>query len=225
MHVLLIEDDLKLGSYVQKALREHGHLVDHAVDGRDGLIRASTERYDTIVLDRMLPSMDGLKILQTIRATGDRTPVLILSALGAVDEKVSGLRAGGDDYVTKPFAMSELVARLEVLERRGPADHRPTRLVAGDLVLDLAGHSVRRAGSLIELTPREFRVLEYLMRNVGRVVTRSMLLEAVWDYNFDPQTNVIDQYIRRLRQKIGDDSNDPLIQTVRGSGYCIQAPA
>ena len=225
MHVLLIEDDLRLGSYVQKALREHGHLVDHAVDGRDGLIRASTERYDIIVLDRMLPSMDGLKILLTIRATGDQTPVLILSALGTVEDKVFGLKAGGDDYVTKPFAMSELIARLEVLERRGPADRRPTRLVAGELVLDLAEHSVRRAGSLIELTPREFRVLEYLMRNVGRVVTRSMLLESVWDYNFDPQTNVIDQYIRRLRQKIGDDSKEPLIQTVRGAGYCIRATA
>lgn len=223
MHVLLIEDDSTLGSYVQKALREHGHLVEHLADGRDGLIRASSERYDVIVLDRMLPTVDGLKILHTLRAAGDETPVLILSALGAVEDKVAGLRAGGDDYLSKPFAISELLARLEVLERRGPADHRPTRLVANDLVLDLAEHSVRRGGVVVELTPREFRVLEYLMRNMGRVVTRSMLLEAVWEYNFDPQTNVIDQYIRRIRAKLTQNGEKEMIQTIRGVGYCLRS--
>lgn len=197
--------------------------MEHLSDGRDGLISASTEQYDAIVLDRILPGVDGLRILQTLRASGDQTPVLMLSALGTVEDKVTGLRAGGDDYLTKPFAISELIARLEVLERRGPADHRPLRLTVEDLVLDLAEHSVRRGGALIDLTPREFRVLEYLMRNAGRVVTRSMLLERVWEYNFDPQTNVIDQYIRRLRQKIDVNDKRALIQTVRGAGYCIRA--
>lgn len=223
MHVLLVEDDTRLGAHIQKALREQGHIVDHEVDGRAGLISASSELYDAIILDRTLPKVDGLKILQTLRATGDQTPVLILSALGAVEDKVTGLRAGSDDYVTKPFAISELIARLEVLERRGPAEHRPAKLRAGDLVVDLTAHSVRKNGVSVELTPREFRVLEYLMRNMGRVVTRSMLLEAVWEYSFDPQTNVVDQYIRRLRQKIDPENNEGYIHTVRGVGYCVRS--
>ena len=221
MQILLIEDDATLGAYIQKALRQQGHIVDHQVDGRSGLIKASSELYHAIILDRMLPNVDGMKILHTLRATGDQTPVLMLSALGSIEDKVAGLRAGGDDYVTKPFAISELIARLEVLKRRGPAEKSVTELGVGDLVMDLAAHKVCKGGVPVELTSREFRVLEYLMRNKGRVVTRSMILEAVWDYNFDPHTNVIDQYIRRIRKKIGPDDGEGYIHTVRGAGYGI----
>ena len=222
MHVLLVEDDPGVSSHIQKALREHGHVVHHLADGREGLITASTERYDTIILDRMLPKVDGLKMLQILRGSGDRTPILMLSALGTVEDKVAGLKAGSDDYLAKPFAISELLARLEALERRGPADHRETQLIAGDLVIDLASHTVSRDGTTIELTNREFRVLEYLVRNAGRVVTRSMLLEAVWGYQFDPQTNVIEQYISRIRQKIDRSADSSAIHTVIGAGYCIR---
>jgi two-component system OmpR family response regulator len=200
-------------------------MVDVARTGRDGLLKAAAEPFDAIVLDRMLPQVDGLKILQTIRATGDSTPVLILSALGDVDERIKGLRAGGDDYLPKPFALSELIARVEALGRRGPAIAETTQLAIGDLAVDLLGRTVTRAGRRIELTPREFRILEYLMRNEGRVVTRSMLLEHVWDYSFDPQTNIIDQHVSRLRQKIDRDHACPLIETVRGTGYVIRPPA
>ena len=222
MQVLLIEDDLRLGAHIQKALRELGHVVDHEIDGKAGLLTASSELYDAIILDRTLPRVDGLKILQTLRATGDRTPIIILSALSAVEEKVAGLRAGGDDYLAKPFAISELVARLEVLQRRGPIENRIVELTAGNLVLDLAAHSLHKNGVAIELTPREFRILEYLMRHVGHVVTRSMLLEAVWDYSFDPQTNVVDQYIRRIRQKLDPQNGEAYIRTVRGAGYSFK---
>jgi two-component system OmpR family response regulator len=194
-----------------------------AADGREGLLKAAADRYDMIVLDRMLPKIDGLKILQTIRATGDTTPVMILSALGDIDERIRGLRAGSDDYLPKPFALSELVARVEVLGRRVPQIAQTTELYADDLVIDLLGHVVTRNNRRIELTQREFRILEYLVRNADRVVTRSMLLEHVWDYAFDPQTNIIDQHVSRLRQKLDRDSDWPLIETVRGTGYVIRS--
>ena len=221
MHVLLIEDDERVAAFVGRALREEGHLVDHRPDGKAGLIQASSERYDAIVLDRMLPRVDGLKILQTIRATGDTTPVLILSALGDTDERVRGLRAGGDDYLAKPFSVAELVARVEALGRRqtGGETHKVTTI--GDLVIDPVARLVSRGGCRIELSNREFRILEYLARNAGRVVTRSMILEHVWDYHFDPQTNIIDQHVSRLRQKLDRGGDRPLIETVRGAGYAI----
>jgi two-component system OmpR family response regulator len=222
MHVLLIEDDPRVADHVTKGLREAGHIVETAADGREGLYRAAAEGFDVIVLDRMLPQVDGLKILQTIRATGDATPVLILSALGDVDERIKGLRAGGDDYLPKPFALSELVARVEVLGRRGPALAEVSELKTGDLVIDLLGRTVTRAGRRIDLTQREFRILEYLVRSAGRVVTRSMLLEHVWDYAFDTQTNIIDQHVSRLRQKLDRGFDAPLIETVRGTGYVVR---
>ena len=225
MQILLIEDDARVADHVARGLREAGHLVELAREGREGLLKAAADHYDAIILDRMLPQVDGLKILQTIRATGDGTPVLILSALGDVDERVKGLRSGGDDYLAKPFALSELIARVEVLGRRGPAIAETTRLAVGDLTVDLLSHTVTRAGCRIELTQREFRILEYLIRNEGRVVTRSMLLEQVWDYNFDPQTNIVDQHVSRLRQKIDRDFPTPLIQTVRGTGYMVRSPS
>lgn len=223
MRLLLVEDDSRVGDFVAKGLREAGHLVDHVADGREGLYRAAGESYDVVILDRMLPNVDGLKILQTMRAAGDATPVLILSALGEVDERVKGLKAGGDDYLAKPFALSELLARVEVLGRRVPAATEPTRLSLADLEIDLLGREVRRGGSRIELTTREFRILEHLVRNAGRVVTRSMLLESVWDYQFDPQTNIVDQHVSRLRQKIERGFDVPLIHTVRGVGYVARA--
>jgi two-component system OmpR family response regulator len=199
MHVLLIEDDARLADFVSRALREEGHLVDHRADGKDGLLQASSESYDLIILDRMLPRVDGLRILRTIRATGDQTPILILSALGDIDERVEGLRAGSDDYLPKPFAISELIARAEILGRRRPAPEEPARIAVAGLVLDTVGRTVSRGGRRVELTNREFRILEYLARNAGRVVTRSMLLEQVWDYHFDPKTNIVDQHVSRLR--------------------------
>jgi two-component system OmpR family response regulator len=222
MRVLLIEDDDRVADFVDKGLREEGHLAARAADGAAGLALASSEQFDVIVLDRMLPNVDGLSVLQTIRATGDTTPVLILSALGAIDERVKGLRAGGDDYLTKPFALTELLALVEALGRRPAAAPPVTELRIGPLEIDIAARIVRRAGQRIELTAREFRILEYLARNAGRVVTRSMLLEHVWDYHFDPQTNVIDQHVSRLRQKIERWFDDMLIETVRGSGYRLR---
>jgi len=222
MQILLIEDDPRVADHVARGLREAGHIVDLVRGGREGLLRAAAEQFDAVVLDRMLPEVDGLKILQTIRATGDTTPVLILSALGDVDERIKGLRAGGDDYLPKPFALSELIARIEVLGRRGPAITETTQLTTADLHVDLLGRTVTRAGRRIDITAREFRILEYLMRNAGRVVTRSMLLQHVWDYAFDPQTNIIDQHVSRLRQKIDRDFPTQLIETVRGTGYVIR---
>ncbi|TFI60086.1 response regulator transcription factor [Sphingomonas parva] len=224
MHVLLIEDDERLASFIAKGLGEAGHVVEHRADGKAGLIEASSESYDVIVLDRMLPGIDGLRILQTIRAMEDQTPVLVLSALGETDERVKGLRAGADDYLPKPFSMQELLARVEVLSRRGPARAEPTRIEVGDLVVDLLARSVSRAGAAIALTDREFRIVEFLARHAGRVVTRSMLLEHVWDYHFDPQTNIIDQHVSRLRQKLDQGFDQPAIQTVRGAGYMIARP-
>ena len=221
MRVLLIEDDPHTAAFIGKGLREDGHTVEHAGDGKQGLFLATTENFDAIVLDRMLPALDGLVLLQTLRGAGNRTPLLLLTALGEVDHRVEGLRAGADDYLVKPFAYSELSARLDSIVRREreQAQREPTRLSVGDLELDLLGRDARRAGKRIELQPREFRLLEYLMRQAGRVVTRTMLLEAVWDYHFDPQTNVIDVHISRLRQKIDHGFERPLLHTVRGAGY------
>jgi len=223
MHILLIEDDSRVAEHVVKGLRDAGHLVEHVGDGREGLLRAASEQFDVIVLDRMLPNVDGMRILKTLRATDDTTPVLILSALSDVDERVAGLRAGGDDYLSKPFALSELLARIEVLGRRGPVVVEQTRETVGDLVIERLARTVHRGGRRIDLTTREFDILDYLARNAGRVVTRSMLLEHVWDYHFDPQTNIIDQHVSRLRQKVDRDFATPLIHTVRGTGYVMRA--
>jgi two-component system OmpR family response regulator len=223
MRVLVVEDDKRVADHVVKGLKAAGWLVDHLADGREALFRVASETYDVVVLDRMLPQVDGLKILQTMRATGDDTPVLILSALGDVDNKVKGLRAGGDDYLGKPFALSELLARVEALGRRKAVVQETSELSYADLEMNLLTREVRRQGRAIDLTAREFLLLEHLLRNAGRVVSRSMLLEAVWDYNFDPQTNIIDQHVSRLRQKIDKDFNPPLLQTVRGMGYALRA--
>ncbi|TAJ70358.1 MAG: response regulator transcription factor [Phenylobacterium sp.] len=223
MHVLVVEDDERVAGHVVKGLKGEGWLVDHVADGRQALFQVAAETYDVIVLDRMLPNVDGLKILQTMRASGDSTPVLILSALGDVDNRVKGLRAGGDDYLAKPFAFSELLARVEALSRRKGVVQETTELSLADLEMNLLTRTVTRRGQAIDLTTREFSLLEYLLRNAGRVVSRSMLLEAVWDYNFDPQTNIIDQHVSRLRQKIDKDFDPPLLQTIRGMGYSLRA--
>ena len=203
---------------------EVAFVVDHLVDGREGLLAAASIDYDSLIVDRMLPGLDGLGIVRTLRAAGNRTPVLFLSALGEVEDRVEGLHAGGDDYLIKPFAFSELHARLEALLRRGSAEAPETRLRVADLEMDLLKREVSRAGTSIQLQPREFRLLEYLMRNTGQVVTRTMLLEQVWDYRFDPQTNVIDVHISRLRGKIDRDFDPSLLQTVRGAGYLLGVP-
>jgi two-component system OmpR family response regulator len=221
MHLLLIEDDPRVAAFVAKSLREEGHLVDHRTDGRSGLEQASAERYDAIILDRMLPGLDGIEVLEALRGTGDTTPVLILSALGDTAERVRGLRAGSDDYLAKPFSVAELLARVEALGRRQFAGEARTRIRSGGLTIDLAARLVTMHGARVELTEREFRILEFLARNEGRVVTRSMLLEHVWEYSFDPQTNIIDQHVSRLRQKLDRVGAGGLIETVRGAGYSI----
>ena len=220
MRILLVEDDPHTAGFIAKGLKEDGHAVDHADNGKDGLFLATTEPYDAIVLDRMLPQLDGMTLLKTLRGAGNRVPTLLLTALGDVEQRVEGLRAGADDYLVKPFAYAELSARLDGLARRGAMPStEPTKLRVEDLELDLLKRSAARDGKTIELQPREFRLLEYLMRQAGRVVTRTMLLEAVWDYHFDPQTNVIDVHISRLRQKIDHGFAAPLLHTVRGAGY------
>jgi len=223
MKVLVIEDDRQASAYLAKGLKEAGHVVDIANDGKEGLFLAGAEVYDVMIVDRMLPGRDGLSLVELLRATGNDTPVLFLSALGSVDDRVKGLKAGGDDYLTKPFAFSELLARIEVLVRRRGAGQPQTRLTVGDLEMDLLTRTVKRGGREIDLLPREFALLEFLMRNAGSVVTRTMMLENVWDYHFDPQTNVIDVHIARLRQKIDKDFTVPLIHTVRGAGYSLRA--
>jgi two-component system OmpR family response regulator len=223
MKLLIIEDDRETAAYLVKGLSESGYTVDHANDGRDGLFLATSGVYDAIVLDRMLPGMDGLALIGALRGARIQTPALILSALGSVDDRVKGLRAGSDDYLVKPFAFSELLARIEVMLRRGSAASATTRLRVGDLEMDLLTRTVKRGETVIDLLPREFQLLEYLMRNAGHVVTRTMLLENVWDYHFDPQTNVIDVHVSRLRQKIDKNFEKPLLQTVRGAGYCLRA--
>lgn len=224
MRVLIVEDDLDAAAYMVKGLKESGYVVDHVADGREALYRVAAETYDAVVVDRMLPGVDGLTIVKTMRSAGNQTPVLILSALGDVDDRVKGLKAGGDDYLVKPYAFAELLARLEALLRRGRSDAPDTVLKVADLEMDLVGRSVRRAGQAIELKPKEFSLLEYLMRHAGHVVTRTMLLENVWDYSFDPQTNVIDVHISRLRHKIDKGHDKPLLSTIRGAGYSLRDP-
>ena len=223
MRILLIEDDKEAAAYLVKAMRESGHTIDHAVDGVTGYDLAHEGGYDVLVVDRMLPKMDGLTLIAGLRAQNNATPALILSALGQVDDRVKGLRAGGDDYLSKPYAFSELLARVEALARRRPKGApEETVIQVGDLSLDRLSHKVTRAGEEIVLQPREYRLLEYLMQNAGKVVTRTMLLEHVWDYHFDPQTNVIDVHVSRLRAKIDRDFDAALIHTVRGAGYMIR---
>jgi len=222
MRILIIEDDVEAAAYLVKALKESGHVADHAADGAVGRDLALGGGYDVLVVDRMLPKVDGLAIIEELRAGNDDTPVLILSALGQVDDRVTGLRAGGDDYLTKPYAYSELLARVEALTRRAKPGEVETDYRVGDLVLDRLSHTVNRAGTDITLQPREFRLLEYLMKNAGQVVTRTMLLEHVWEYHFDPQTNVIDVHMSRLRGKIDKGFDRQLLHTVRGAGYVIR---
>ncbi|MFV0279221.1 MAG: response regulator transcription factor [Rhodoblastus sp.] len=223
MRLLVIEDDSEAAAYLVKAFREQGHLCDHAADGLDGYARASEGEFDVLIVDRMLPKLDGLSLISSLRAQKIETPVLILSALGQVDDRVKGLRAGGDDYLPKPYAFSELLARAEALGRRkGGAGAQDTIYRVADLELDRLSHKVTRAAKEITLQPREFRLLEYLMKHAGQVVTRTMLLENVWDYHFDPQTNVIDVHISRLRSKIDKGHDMPLLHTVRGAGYMIR---
>lgn len=221
--ILVVEDDVATGEYIAKGLTQSGYVVDLVHDGPDGLFHASDGAYAAIILDRMLPSMDGIAVLAAMRAGGIETPVIILSALGSPDERVRGLKAGSDDYLVKPFAFSELLARLEVLQRRRAptGESVVTSLSCGDLHMDLLSHRVERAGSRIDLQPREFRLLEYLMRNKGKVVTRTMMLEEVWDYHFDPGTNVIDVHMSRLRKKVDEGAESPLLRTVRGAGYLL----
>jgi two-component system, OmpR family, response regulator len=222
MHLLLIEDDLQAAEYLVKGLRESGYEVAHSADGRDGLSKATEGGYDVIIADRQLPHLDGLSIIGALRQKGDRTPVLILSALGTVDDRVHGLKAGGDDYLTKPFALAELVARVEALSRRGHAGAEQTRFRVADLEMDLLSRRVARAGRNIDLTTKEFQLLEYLLRRPGQVITRTMLLEGVWNLHFDPQTNIIDVHMSRLRNAIDRGFSKPLIHTVRGAGYVLR---
>jgi two-component system OmpR family response regulator len=220
VRILVIEDDKAVAKYIGKGLDELGYTVDIASDGKEGLFLATSETYDALIVDRMLPHIDGLTVVQTLRASNKTVPIIFLSALGEVDDRVRGLEAGGDDYLTKPFAFSELKARLDALLRRGGSNDAPvTELKVDDLVMDLLARTVARGATAIELQPREFRLLEYLMRHAGQVVTRTMLLEHVWDYHFDPQTNVIDVHISRLRAKIDKGHDTPLLHTVRGAGY------
>jgi len=227
MRLLIIEDDRDAASYMEKGLKESGHAVDAVHSGREGLLMAAGGDYDVLIVDRMLPELDGLSLVRTLRATHNQTPVLFLSALGQVDDRVKGLRSGGDDYLAKPYAFSELLARIESLGRRrqgAVASGPETVLRYDDLVVDLLARRVERGGREIDLQPREFKLLEVLLRHAGQVMTRTMLLEKVWDYRFDPQTNVIDVHISRLRQKVDKGFAHPLIHTVRGAGYSLRAP-
>ncbi len=224
MRILIIEDDKDVSSYIQKGMKEAGHVVDMADNGKDGLFLATTEEYDAMIVDRMLPPPDGLTIINTLRGSGNVTPILILSALGEVDDRVKGLRSGGDDYLVKPFSFSELLARIEILGRRHTTQMQATNttIETDDLVLDLLSRKVTRGDQIIDLQSREFQLLEYMLKNKGRVLTRTMLLEHVWDYHFDPQTNVIDVHISRLRAKIDKGFETQIIRTVRGAGYIIE---
>lgn len=223
--ILIIEDDEKTAGFIAKGLDEHGYTVDCAGNGRDGLFLATGERYDAIVLDRMLPQIDGMAVLAALRAAGIATPVIILSALGTADDRIAGLEAGSDDYLTKPFAFAELLARLRLAMRKASTDAGAvTVLKCGDLEMDLLSRKVRRGAHPVDLQPREFRLLEFLLRHADQVVTRTMLLEGVWDYHFDPGTNVIDVHISRLRKKIDEGHDSPLLHTVRGAGYRLGLP-
>ncbi|WPZ21328.1 response regulator transcription factor [Sulfitobacter faviae] len=223
MKLLVVEDDATTSTYIARGLREEGHAVDVVADGRDGLVQATTGQYDVLILDRMLPELDGLTLLKTLRGAGNTTPVLLLTAMGAVEDRIDGLNAGADDYLVKPFAFGELSARVNALARRPQALEQETTLRAGDLTMDLISRRVTRAGQEIDLLPREFALLEHLLRRKGRVQTRTMLLEAVWDISFDPMTNVVETHISRLRAKVDRPFDSELIQTVRGAGYRIDA--
>ncbi|HZZ30753.1 MAG TPA: response regulator transcription factor [Phenylobacterium sp.] len=224
MKLLIVEDDREAASYLKRSLSEAGHAVDYAAAGRDGLMLAAAEPYDVIILDRMLPEIDGLAILRTIRASGVKTPVLLLTALGGIDDRVEGLEAGADDYLVKPFAFAELQARVNALARRPPTQDLRAELVVADLKLNLLKRTVTRGGRRIELQPREFQILEYLLRHAGRVVTRTMLLESVWDFHFDPKTNIVETHMSRLRGKVDRGHGRELIHTVRGAGYVLREP-
>jgi two-component system OmpR family response regulator len=225
MKILLIEDDQATAAFVEKALREAGHEVDHSGDGREGLVLATTVTYDIAVIDRMLPGLDGLALVKTLRSAGIQTPILFLTARGGIDDRVEGLEAGADDYLAKPFAFSELMARLNALARRPPiAAGEATILQAGDLVMDLVGRKVRRGDQPIDLMPREFKLLEVLMRNRGRLMTRTMLLERVWDFRFDPKSSIVETHVSRLRAKVDRPFDVPLIRTERGMGYILDGP-
>jgi two-component system OmpR family response regulator len=224
MKVLLVEDNESVAGFVRKGLSEAGHVVDHANNGRDGMFLAASESYDGIIMDRMLPGgIDGLGIIGALRKSGNTTPILILSALSDVDERIRGLQSGGDDYLVKPFAFGELLARLDALVRRSHATDTETTLAVDDLSLDLLSRKVTRGGKTLNLKPREFKLLEYLMRHANQVVTRTMLLENVWDYHFDPQTNVVDVHISRLRQQVDGGAERPLLKTIRNAGYMLTA--
>jgi two-component system OmpR family response regulator len=225
MKVLLIEDDQETSAYVARGLREQGHVVDLAATGRDGLFLATDGGHDVLIVDRMLPGLDGISLVQTLRQTGVKTPVLFLTALGGVGDRVRGLEAGGDDYLVKPFAFAELLARINALARRPPLTDRPTMLRAGDLEMDLLKRTVLRGGKPVELQLREFQLLEFLMRNADRVVTRTMLLESIWDFHFDPKTNIVETHISRLRSKLSQRGGAELIYTIRGAGYVLRIPA
>jgi len=223
MKCLLIEDDADTAAYIRRGLEQDGHAVDHAIDARKGMLLGADHGYSVLIVDRMLPGTDGLSLVKMLRSAGVDTPVLFLTNLGGIDDRVAGLQAGGDDYLVKPFALSELLARLNALARRPRALDSSTMLRTGDLELDILSRTVHRAGKKIALQPREYKLLEYLMKNSGKVVTRTMLLENVWEYHFDPKTNIVETHISRLRSKIDRDFDQPMIQTVRGSGYMISA--
>jgi len=224
MKLLIVEDDKEAAGYLKRALSEAGHAVDYAAAGRDGLMLAVGETYDVIILDRMLPEVDGLAILRTLRASNVKTPVLLLTALGGIDDRVEGLEAGGDDYLVKPFAFAELLARVNALARRPPTQEMAPELAVADLRLNIVKRTVTRGGRRIDLQPREFQLLEYLLRHAGRVVTRTMLLESVWDFHFDPKTNIVETHMSRLRGKVDRGHGSELIHTVRGAGYILREP-
>lgn len=225
MKILLVEDDAETAAYIVRSLKQHGHLADLATSGRDGLFMATGESYDVLVIDRMIPGMDGLSLVKALRSAEIRTPVLFLTTMSGIDDRVEGLNAGGDDYLVKPFAFSELLARISALGRRPPISETRTVLQVGDLEMDLLKRRVTRAGEAVDLQPREFQLLEFLMRHAEQVVTRTMLLEGVWEFHFDPKTNVVETHISRLRSKLDRGRERELIHTIRGSGYTLRAPA
>ncbi|MFC3674033.1 response regulator [Ferrovibrio xuzhouensis] len=222
MKILVIEDNAEMSGHIAKSLQQHGHIVDQTADGRDGLFLAASEPYDVIIVDRMLPKLDGLNVVKTLRGSGVKTPILFLTALGGIDDRVEGLNAGGDDYLVKPFAFAELLARITALARRPAPAEQLTALRIADLEMDLLKRTVARGGKTIDLQPQEFKLLEYMLRNADRVVTRTMLLENVWHFHFDPQTTVVETHISRLRGKIDANFEFPLIHTIRGAGYCLR---
>ena len=222
MRILLVEDDLQIASFIMKGLKQAGFVIDHAIDGEDGLHMALYEPYDAAIIDIMLPKLDGLTLIEELRRKKVDTPVIILSAKRSIDDRIKGLQTGSDDYLTKPFSFSELLARVQALIRRATRATEPTRLSVGDLSIELLKHEIFRAGKKIDLQPREFSLLEYLMRNTGRVVSKTMILEHVWDYDFDPQTDVVDVLVCRLRSKVDRDFDEKMIHTIRGVGYVIE---